>query len=117
MILLGLGANLPSNVGPPMATLAAALDALGGERVRLVRRSPWYRSPPVPPSAQPWFVNGVAVVETTHSPADLLALLHRIEVQLQSIVADLPPLFEQFYRDEAKRRCSRCGTLHPGKGD
>jgi 2-amino-4-hydroxy-6-hydroxymethyldihydropteridine diphosphokinase len=81
MILLGLGANLPSNVGPPMATLAAALDALGGERVRLVRRSPWYRSPPVPPSAQPWYVNGVAVVETTHSPADLLALLHRIEAR------------------------------------
>jgi len=45
------------------------------------------------------------------------ALLHRVEVQLHSIVADLPPLFEQFYADEAKRRCSRCGTLHPGKGD
>jgi 3-hydroxyanthranilate 3,4-dioxygenase len=45
------------------------------------------------------------------------ALLHRVEVQLQSIVADLPPLFEEFYADEAKRRCARCGTLHPGKGD
>jgi 3-hydroxyanthranilate 3,4-dioxygenase len=43
------------------------------------------------------------------------ARLHRIEVQLQSIVADLPPLFEQFYADEAKRRCEPCGTLHPGK--
>ncbi len=45
------------------------------------------------------------------------ALLHRVEVQLHSIVADLPPLFEPFYADETKRRCSRCGTLHPGKGD
>jgi 3-hydroxyanthranilate 3,4-dioxygenase len=45
------------------------------------------------------------------------ALLHRVEVQLQSIVADLPLLFEQFYADEAKRRCLRCGTRHPGKGD
>lgn len=45
------------------------------------------------------------------------ALLHRVEVQLQSIVADLPPLFEQFYADEARQRCSHCGTLHPGKGD
>ncbi len=45
------------------------------------------------------------------------ALLHRVEVQLQSIVADLPPLFDQFYQDETKRRCSRCGTLHPGKGE
>jgi len=49
--------------------------------VRLVRRSPWYRSPPLPASAQPWYVNGVALVETKHSPADLLALLHRIEAR------------------------------------
>ena len=81
MILLGLGANLPSDVGPPVATLAAALDALGAEGVRLVRRSRWYRSPPVPPSAQPSYANGVALVETTRQPADLLALLHRIEAR------------------------------------
>jgi 2-amino-4-hydroxy-6-hydroxymethyldihydropteridine diphosphokinase len=81
MILLGLGANLPSVVGPPVATLAAALDALGAEGVRLVRHSPWYRSRPVPPSAQPWYVNGVALVETTHPPDHLLALLHRIEAR------------------------------------
>ncbi len=81
MILIALGANLPSDVGPPLATLAAALDALGAEGVRLVRRSPWYRSPPVPPSAQPWYVNGVALVQATHPPADLLALLHRIEAR------------------------------------
>ena len=81
MILLGLGANLPSNLGPPMATLAAALDALGAEGVRLVRRSPWYRSPPLSPSAQPWYVNGVALVRTTLAPDDLLALLHRIEAR------------------------------------
>jgi 3-hydroxyanthranilate 3,4-dioxygenase len=41
--------------------------------------------------------------------------LHRIEVQLRSIVADLPPLFEKFYGDAAKRTCGRCGTVHPGK--
>jgi 3-hydroxyanthranilate 3,4-dioxygenase len=41
--------------------------------------------------------------------------LHRIEVQLRSIVADLPPLFEKFYGDAAKRTCGRCATVHPGK--
>jgi 3-hydroxyanthranilate 3,4-dioxygenase len=41
--------------------------------------------------------------------------LHRIEVQLQSIVKDLPPLFEQFYGDATKRTCPHCGTVHPGK--
>jgi len=44
------------------------------------------------------------------------ALLHRVEIQLEDIVRDLPPLFDAFYADEAKRRCVQCGTLHPGKG-
>jgi 2-amino-4-hydroxy-6-hydroxymethyldihydropteridine diphosphokinase len=81
MILLGFGANLPSDLGPPLATLAAALDALGTVGVRLIRRSHWYRSPPMPPSAQPWFVNGVALVQASHPPADLLAILHGIEAR------------------------------------
>ncbi len=43
------------------------------------------------------------------------ALVHRIEVQLRSIVDDLPPLYEKFYASESLRRCKRCGTIHPGK--
>ena len=43
-------------------------------------------------------------------------LLHRVEVQLKSIVNDLPPLFERFYANEPLRRCPSCGTMHPGKG-
>jgi len=43
--------------------------------------------------------------------------LHRVEVQLQSIVEDLPPLFEQFYADPVRRRCARCGSVHPGKSE
>jgi len=43
------------------------------------------------------------------------ALVHRIEVQLQSIVRDLPPLYEHFYRAEELRRCRQCGEVHPGK--
>ncbi|MGH6989190.1 MAG: 3-hydroxyanthranilate 3,4-dioxygenase [Stellaceae bacterium] len=43
------------------------------------------------------------------------ALIHRVEVKLHSIVHDLPPLFEAFYRDEEARTCPRCGALHPGK--
>lgn len=79
MILLGLGANLPSAVGPPVATLEAALAALARAGVRVVARSRWYRTAPVPASDQPWFVNGVAKVETKLSPPELIALLQRIE--------------------------------------
>ena len=43
-------------------------------------------------------------------------MVQRIDVQLASIVADLPPLYERFYAsDEAARRCSACGEVHPGR--
>ncbi len=40
----------------------------------------------------------------------------RHETQLQSIVTDLPVIYETFYgaSDEA-RRCAACGTVHPGR--
>jgi 3-hydroxyanthranilate 3,4-dioxygenase len=43
------------------------------------------------------------------------SLVHRVEVQLKSIVTDLPPLFEAFYASEKNRSCSNCGAIHPGK--
>lgn len=43
-------------------------------------------------------------------------LVHRVEVQLQDIVKDLPPLFQAFYASEAVRTCKSCGAVHPGKG-
>ena len=42
-------------------------------------------------------------------------LVHRVELQLQAIDKDLPPLFAAFHEDEVARTCSNCGTLHPGK--
>lgn len=81
-VLLGLGANLPHPVhGAPRATLEAALAALEASGVRIVRRSRFYATAPVPASDQPWFVNAVAAAETELSPAALLALLHRIEAE------------------------------------
>lgn len=79
MILIALGANLPSTLGPPVTTLAAALDVLGGEGVTILACSRWYRTAPVPASDQPWFINGVARVATQLGPVALLAMLHRIE--------------------------------------
>jgi 3-hydroxyanthranilate 3,4-dioxygenase len=39
--------------------------------------------------------------------------VHRAELQLSSIVRDLPPLFKKFNSDESLRTCKSCGTLHP----
>lgn len=42
-------------------------------------------------------------------------LVYRAEVQLSSIVNDLPPVFASFYASEEKRTCFNCGAIHPGK--
>jgi 2-amino-4-hydroxy-6-hydroxymethyldihydropteridine diphosphokinase len=80
MILVGLGANLTTaEHGTPREALTAALGALERDGLRVAARSRWYESAPVPLSDQPWFVNGVALVEGDLGPADLMALLHRTE--------------------------------------
>src|SRR5512135_1345665 len=82
MILIGLGANLASpEFGAPPESLEAALALLAERGVRVVARSRWYRSAPVPPSGQPWFVNGVVAVETALEPAALLEVLHAVEAR------------------------------------
>lgn len=43
------------------------------------------------------------------------ALVYRAEMQLTSIVDDLPPVYERFYASEEQRKCPDCGTIHPGK--
>ena len=42
-------------------------------------------------------------------------LVHRIEVKVEHLVRDLPPLYEAFFNDEKARTCKKCGALHPGK--
>ena len=79
MILISLGANLPSPAGGPRETLEAALKRLEAGGVRVVARSRWYRTAPVPISDQLWFVNGVARVDTSLEPTALLALLRVVE--------------------------------------
>jgi 3-hydroxyanthranilate 3,4-dioxygenase len=43
------------------------------------------------------------------------ALLHRREVQLGSIVDDLPPIFAEYYAAPELRVCKACGHANPGK--
>ena len=79
-VLIAIGSNLPSpEFGLPQAVCEAALTELSRHGLRIVRRSRWFESAPVPLSDQPWFVNGVAAVETSLPPGELLALLHETE--------------------------------------
>ena len=83
VILIGLGANLPSDVGPPQATLEKALEILEAQGLRIVKRSGWRITPPWPPgAAQPDYVNGAALVETALDPEALLRACMTTEARL-----------------------------------
>ncbi|MEM9039346.1 MAG: 3-hydroxyanthranilate 3,4-dioxygenase [Actinomycetota bacterium] len=43
------------------------------------------------------------------------SVVHRVEVQVQAIDEDLPPLFRAFDESVEARTCPNCGALHPGK--
>lgn len=73
---------LGSNLAEPREQIQAALDAF--ERLpetRLVAVSPLYVSDPLGPADQPRFVNGVAALDTTLAPLDLLDALQAIELE------------------------------------
>ena len=81
MILIALGANLPSPAGPPEATLRAALESLAARAIRVEKVSCFYRSAAWPDASDPPFVNAVASIATDLAPAELLAVLHDVEAE------------------------------------
>lgn len=80
MIIVALGANLPSRFGTPAQTLYAALKAMAEKGVWPVQISRVWKTAPVPfDAAQPWYYNAVAAVQTSKSAHDLLMTLLQIE--------------------------------------
>ena len=85
MILIGLGANLPSDYGTPAETLEAAKSAMISSGIEIKQSSRTYLSAPVPVSDAPWYANAVALIETELSPHELLKLLNKIEADFGRI--------------------------------
>ncbi len=83
VILIAFGANLPTGeYGAPADTLKAALERLAEDGdISVAAVSPFYETAPVPVSDQPWYVNGVARLETALNAHDLLARLHMVEAE------------------------------------
>jgi 2-amino-4-hydroxy-6-hydroxymethyldihydropteridine diphosphokinase len=79
VILIALGANLPSAAGPPAMTLDRALARLEELGVKISARSAFYETPAWPDPSDPPFVNAVAAIATALQPVELLALLHGVE--------------------------------------
>lgn len=82
---IGLGGNL----GDAATTLRQAFDALGAlPGTRLLHVSRLYRTPAWGLTAQPDFINAVAVVETTLAPMALLEHLLAIERRFGRVRVD-----------------------------
>ncbi|MEM7651162.1 MAG: 2-amino-4-hydroxy-6-hydroxymethyldihydropteridine diphosphokinase [Pseudomonadota bacterium] len=79
MILIALGANLPSSYGEPEETLKASIERIAREGIEILARSSVWLTAPVPVSDQPWYRNAVVSVKTEYSAVELMALLHDIE--------------------------------------
>jgi 2-amino-4-hydroxy-6-hydroxymethyldihydropteridine diphosphokinase len=76
---LGLGANL----GDPEAQLREALERLNAaDEVEVTRVSTFYRTPPLGPADQPWYVNAAARLRTRLGPEELLRLLQQVETAM-----------------------------------
>lgn len=93
MILIALGANLPSRYGVPENTIEAAYQALEKLGVSVLKRSRIWITEPVPVSDQPWYRNAVASVATEADPQELFKILKDIE--------------RDFGRDNAERNAAR----------
>ncbi|HEY2179371.1 MAG TPA: 2-amino-4-hydroxy-6-hydroxymethyldihydropteridine diphosphokinase [Caulobacteraceae bacterium] len=78
-VIIALGSNLAGAYDSSTQLLQAAIERLPAGRVKVVARSPAWRSAAWPDPAVPTFVNAVVLVETDLSPRELLASLRAVE--------------------------------------
>ncbi len=81
MIIIILGANVPSIWGDAVSTILEAFRQLDCAGVAVIRRSALYVTTPLGVTDQPDFVNAAAVVFSAMPPKALLTVLKRIEVK------------------------------------
>ncbi|MEM9470090.1 MAG: 2-amino-4-hydroxy-6-hydroxymethyldihydropteridine diphosphokinase [Pseudomonadota bacterium] len=80
MIIVALGANLPSDYGEPTQTLQAAVKAIEAAGISVLSRSSIWLTAPVPYDPEvPDYHNAVIQVDTDQKPHDLLQTLLDIE--------------------------------------
>lgn len=76
---MALGSNMAGGFASSEALLEAALARFPGAGLPIVARSGWWRSAAWPDPAGPEYRNGVALVEATKRPRELLEALFSIE--------------------------------------
>ena len=96
MILIALGANLPSRYGAPEDTLKKAITVLEEKGLKVLKHSSIWLTAPVPVSDQPWYRNAVVCVQTDMTPQALLKLLQSVEADFGRVrtVRNAPRLLD-----------------------
>lgn len=79
VVLIALGANLPSHAGSPEQSLADAVDMFSEYGFEDVVTSRFYRTPCFPKGAGPEYVNAAAKVVVDAPAEAVLSRLHEIE--------------------------------------
>ena len=79
MILIGVGSNLPFGDLSSSQLIDASVKELARRKITVVKKSPYYLTPPLGPLGQPDYVNAVFQVMANYSPEALLDKLHEIE--------------------------------------
>lgn len=119
MILIALGANLPSQFGSPAETIEAAYQALEKKGVDIKKKSRIWLTAPVPYDPdQDWYHNSVIEVETDLPAHDLLDLMLKIEEEFGRVrtIKNAPRLLDLdliAYHDEIIKDDERLIVPHP----
>jgi 2-amino-4-hydroxy-6-hydroxymethyldihydropteridine diphosphokinase len=80
LAFIGIGGNLPGpGYATPRATCEAAVQALVLAGINIEKQSRWYKSAPVPESAQPWFINGIISIKILIEASALIEVLQNVE--------------------------------------
>jgi 2-amino-4-hydroxy-6-hydroxymethyldihydropteridine diphosphokinase len=81
MIIISLGANMPSRWGDAASTILEAFRQLDYAGITVIRRSALYVTTPLGVTDQPDFVNAAAAVSAAIPPIALLSVLKKIEAK------------------------------------
>ncbi len=80
-IIIAMGSNLPGDYASSTILLEAALSRFSNAGLNVIRRSSLWRSAAWPDPSKPEYLNGVALVETSLPPGEVMARILALEVE------------------------------------
>ena len=81
-VYLAFGTNENKQFGHIYEVIEASYDLLQDKYLKILKPSPFYKTPAFPAGNGPDYVNSVIMAETSLGPDDLLSALHEVENQL-----------------------------------